>query len=125
MKWIEILRKDKYALLQSESDTQYAVVSGYDPTQPEDQQWDSGTYFAYWGTNEKPCMLSTALGLFRTRTETNYVSRDRLEELATLFKDGLLEDDRENALEYFSETCEMEDYEKEFFGIEMEDDEDE
>lgn len=27
MKWIEILRKDNYALLQSESDTQYAVVS--------------------------------------------------------------------------------------------------
>lgn len=39
MKWIEFLRKDNYALLQSESDTQYAVVSGYDPTQPEDQQW--------------------------------------------------------------------------------------
>ena len=47
MKWIEILRKDDYALLQSESDTQYAVVSGYDPTQPEDQQWSSGTYFTY------------------------------------------------------------------------------
>lgn len=31
MKWIELLRKDKYALLQSESDTQYAVVSDYDP----------------------------------------------------------------------------------------------
>lgn len=43
MKWIEILRKDKYALLQSESDTQYAVVSGYDPMQPEGQQWSSGT----------------------------------------------------------------------------------
>lgn len=125
MKWIEILRKDKYALLQSESDTQYAVVSGYDPTQPEGQQWDSGTYFIYCGTNEKSRMLSAALELFRTRTETNYVSRDRLEELATLFKDGLLEDDRENAIEYFNETCEMEDYEKEFFGIEMEDDEDE
>ena len=26
MKWIELLRKDNYALLQSESDTQYAVV---------------------------------------------------------------------------------------------------
>ena len=25
MKWIEILRKDDHALLQSESDTQYAV----------------------------------------------------------------------------------------------------
>ena len=48
MKWKEILRKDKYALLQSESDTQYCVASGYDPTQPEDQQWASGTYFTYW-----------------------------------------------------------------------------
>ena len=42
MKWTELLRKDNYALLQSESDTQYAVVSGYDPTQPEDQQWSHG-----------------------------------------------------------------------------------
>ena len=48
MKWTELLRKDNYALLQSESDTQYAVASGYDPTQPEDQQWSSGTYFTYW-----------------------------------------------------------------------------
>ena len=39
MKWTELLRKDDYALLQSKSDTQYAVVSGYDQTQPEDQQW--------------------------------------------------------------------------------------
>lgn len=38
MKWIEILRKDNYALLQSESDTQYCVASGYDSTQSEDQQ---------------------------------------------------------------------------------------
>lgn len=37
MKWKEILRKEDIALLQSESDTQYTVVSGYDPTQPEDQ----------------------------------------------------------------------------------------
>mgnify|MGYP006895482095 CR=1 FL=1 len=33
MKWIELLRKDDYALLQSESDTQYCVARGYDPTQ--------------------------------------------------------------------------------------------
>lgn len=125
MKWNVVLWKNDYALLQNERDTQYVVAHNYNPYEKEDQQWDSGTYFAYWGTNEKPCMLSAALELFRTRTETNYVSKDRLEELATLFKDGLLEDDRESALEYFNETCEMEDYEKEFFGIEMEDDEDE
>lgn len=54
MKWIELLRKDDYALLQSETDTQYCVASGYDPTQPEDKQWRSGTYFTYWnGTKWK------------------------------------------------------------------------
>ena len=49
MRWIEILRRNDYALLQSESDTQYAVVKGYNPTLPEDKQWDYGTYFEYWG----------------------------------------------------------------------------
>ena len=46
------------------------------------------------------------------------ISRSRLEELATLFKDGLISDDRESAMEYFNEVCEMTDEEKEFFGIE-------
>ena len=53
MKWVEILRNGNYALLQSESDTQYAVVSGYYPTQPEDQQWSSGTYFTYWNDSKR------------------------------------------------------------------------
>lgn len=48
MKWIEILRKDDYALLQSESDTQYVVASGYNPDAEENQMWTSGTYFTYW-----------------------------------------------------------------------------
>ena len=76
MKWIEILRKDDYALLQSESDTQYAVVSGYDPTQPEDQQWSSGTYFTYWNdAKRKADCLQNALDCFRSRTEENYVTK--------------------------------------------------
>ena len=121
MKWIEILRKDDYALLQSESDTQYVVVSGYDPTQPEDKQWSNGTYFVYWDDKEKKAMfLSNALELFRCITENNYyISRQRLEELATKFKDGLfaayLEDQEYN--EFFDNECEMIESEKEFFGI--------
>ena len=79
MKWIEILRKDKYALLQSQSDTQYAVVTGYDPTQPEDQQWDSGAYFMYDGCwniqNRKADCLQDALDYFRSKTEEHYVTR--------------------------------------------------
>lgn len=76
MKWIEILRKDNCALLQSESDTQYAVVSGYDPTQPEDQQWSHGTYFTYWNdANRKADCLQNALDCFRGKTEENYVTK--------------------------------------------------
>lgn len=48
----------------------------------------------------------------------NYIPRTRPEELATLFKDGLIEDDKESAMEYFNEVCEMTDEEKEWFGIE-------
>lgn len=119
MKWTELLRKDNYALLQSESDTQYAVVSDYDPTQPEDEQWTHGIYFTYWNdTKRKAGYLQNALDCFRSRTEENYIPRCRLEELATLFKDGLIEDDRESAMEYFDECCEMTEEEKSFFGIE-------
>lgn len=76
MKWIELLRKDDYALLQSESDTQYVVAHGYDPTQPEDEQWRNGTYFTYWnGTKWKADNLQAALDYFRSRTEENYVDR--------------------------------------------------
>lgn len=76
MKWIEILRKDKYALLQSESDTKYVVASGYDPTQPEDQQWNYGTYFCYFQnkSNKADC-LQNALDCFRSRTEEHYVTK--------------------------------------------------
>lgn len=125
MKWKEILRKDKYALLQSESDTQYAVVSGYDPTLPENEQWSHGTYFTYWNDSQKANSLANALDLFRSRTEYNYISRCRLEELATKFKDGLygayLEE--EEYEEFFDYKCGMDEYEKEFFGMLVEEEE--
>ena len=118
MKWTELLRKDNYALLQSESDTQYVVANGYNPTQPEDKQWAYGNYFTYWNDKLKADCLQTALDCFRSRTESDYIPRCRLEELATLFKDGLISDDRESAMEYFDEVCEMSEEEKSFFEIE-------
>ena len=55
--------------------------------------------------------------LFRVKTEEDYLSRARLEELAGMFKDGLIEDDYDSAMEYFSENCEMTEEEKIYFGI--------
>lgn len=77
MKWNVILRKGNYALLQSESDTQFCVASGYDPTQPEDEQWIHGKYFLYWHNRDrKPAILQSALDYFRSRTEDdNFVDK--------------------------------------------------
>lgn len=118
MKYNIILRNGRYALLEME--TQYVVACGFDETQPENQQWENGLYYSHWNESatEKQRMLSAALEVFRIRTEKDYIHRNRLEELATKFKDGLLEADKDFAMEYFDSECEMEDYEKEFFGIE-------
>lgn len=45
------------------------------------------------------------------------MSYDRLLELAIAFADGLISDDRESAIEYFNNFCEMTEEEKKFFGI--------
>ena len=120
MKYNIILRNGRYALLEME--TQYVVACGFDETQSEGSQWSQGYYYTHWNTSEivKQRMLSAALECYRTLTETDYIPRCRLEELATQFKDGLIEDDEKSAMEYFDEVCEMSDEEKEFFGIETE-----
>lgn len=127
MKWNVLLRKDGFALLQSENDTQYAVVSEYDPTQPEDQQWNHGTYFAYFADrNRKVICLQKALDTFRYKTESDYITRDRLIELATKFKDLMVEEEF-YLNDIFTDECEMTSTELNFFGVpcerEEEDDE--
>jgi cytochrome c-type biogenesis protein CcmH/NrfG len=52
-------------------------------------------------------------------TEIN-MTVERLVEIATLAIQGLLEDDEETAMEYFAETMELTDEEREFFGVPME-----
>ena len=125
MKYNIILRNGNYALL--DAGTQYIVACDFDETQREGEQWGHGTYFTHWNqdANKKQQALSSALEYFRLRTETDYIPRCRLEELTTQFKDGLIEDDEEQALIYFDEVCEMSESEKEFFGIETESEEEE
>lgn len=131
MKWMEILRKGNIALLQNESDTQFVVAFDYDPTEIEDNQWSHGHYFEYWTSERKPRRLYDAVDAFRSRTEENYISHYRLEELATKFKDRIAEDAIDFAIsddefrEFFEDECEMEEYEMNFFGIPNRNDEEE
>lgn len=124
MLWNELLRKGDVSLLQSQNDTQYCVCRNYNPEAKEDTQYDNGSYFCYWEYKErKPYVLADALEVFRCRTEEDYITRSRLEELATEFKDRLIETDEEFAKNYF--PFELHDYEMEFFGIVEESDEEE
>ena len=112
-----ILRKGRYALI--DRGHEYVVAMGFDETQPENQQWEHGMYYTHWNESEikKMCMLQDALNRFRTLVDMNYISRHRLEELATKFKDGLLECDEDYAMEFFDYECGLTEYEKKWLGI--------
>lgn len=45
------------------------------------------------------------------------ISYERLSEIASLAIDGLIQDGKDEAMEYFDETMELSDEEKEYFGI--------
>ena len=108
----------RFALIETSDN--YIVACGYDSSQRWGQQWEHGIYYMFSNDVEKLNCLSKAVEKLREKVSKDYIPRCRLEELATQFKDGLIEDDRESAMEYFDEVCEMDESEKEFFGIEEE-----
>jgi hypothetical protein len=71
--------------------------------------------FSKYSSLSQPEALMYALDMFLSKTEENFISRNRFEELATLFKDRLLEEEVEE--EFFEQECYMEEHEKEFFEL--------
>lgn len=120
MKYQLLMEKGEYALiLRGSRMEEYAVVSGLNKVKGE-WAWTCCYYsFGSFTQLTQAEALAKAVDYFRMRTEEKYISRVRLEKLATKFKDGLFGADLENEEyeEFFNEECEMEDYEKEFFGI--------
>lgn len=115
-------KEGNVALIERKIDTEYpeyAVVRNLDLTKSmeSNEQWD--LTIGYWHNDIKG--LASAVDCFRLKTEKDFITRARLEELATFFKDGLIEDDRLAALQYFDEVCEMTENEERFFGIECND----
>lgn len=116
MKYEVIMEKGKYALIFRGSRTliEYAVVAGLNK---ERGDWDYTCVYYDIQVFGKAKALLNALDYYVYRTTENHIPRFRLEELATLFKDGMIQDDSESAMEFFNEICEMSENEKEFFGI--------
>lgn len=109
--------EDKYLLVIIRDDgsvKEFVSCFYYNPSMPYGQQWDWGHYFT---------TLESALAYW-DREVIGRPNYDRLSELATQFKDGLIEDGEEEAMIYFNETCEMTESEMEFFGIEESEDDD-
>ena len=122
MKYVKIATYNDYTIIdRGNKITEIAVVYRLNDNKKE---WDyTANMFIYNNEAEKVNAILKAADYCKMKIENDYIPRIRLEELATLFKDGLIEDDEESAMEYFDEVCEMTDEEKEFFGIETESEE--
>lgn len=108
-----IMESGEYALILRDSRMkEYAVVNGLNKSKGS-WAWTCTYYnFGEFSSLSQAEALAMAVDYFRLRTESNYIRRNRLEELATRFKDCINGDeDFENVLD------EMDDCEKEFFGI--------
>ena len=122
--------KGNVALIERKTNTryaEYAVVRNLDrhKSMECDDQWDNT--IGYWNNDMRG--LANAVDLFRQKTEQNYISRARLEELATRFKDYAFEMaensyDTNDIIEDLQNENDMTDYELEFFGINKEESED-
>ena len=121
MKYTLIDENRQYALvLRGESMTQYAVVSGLDK---ETGSWDWTCCYYDFG---KFSALSKAEALFRAldyylmRTNEKHISWARMSEIATVLKDGLIEDGEEEAYRYMADVAELSDIEVEYLGLDVE-----
>lgn len=134
---IKVLKTIKdYSLIERYKESgeffEYVVVKNLDQA---NGTWDSGDYFTpgTWNMSReinysraydfllyKSGVINHFKGELEEKLAKQAISYDRLVELATLFKDGLIEDDEANAKVYFTETCQMSSAEKDFFGIQDE-----
>nr|WP_300664801.1 hypothetical protein [uncultured Acetatifactor sp.] len=121
MKYTLIDENGQYALiLRGESMTQYAVVSGLDK---ETGNWDWTCCYYDFGKFSgltKAEALFKALDYYLARTDEKHIPWARMSEIATLLKDGLVEDGEEEAYRYMADIVELSDTEAEYLGLDME-----
>lgn len=117
MRYEVIFQNGSYALIVRGKDlTEYAVVFGLDNIAKEWGHTCSYYDFGKYGKLTQPEALQLALDDFLYKTKENYIPKARLTELATSFKDALLEANCDFAMECFEEY-DLSEHEQQFFGI--------
>ena len=114
MKFIELQKYGNYSVIVRQDDNgnpiviePFVVACGVRKQDSEVIDWDFGHYFGE---------LFNAVDFARSRG-TGRMQYPRLEEIASKAIDGLVEDDEENAYEYFANEMEMDSHEAEYFGL--------
>lgn len=115
-----IAEKGEYALIQRGSKMQeYAVINGLEKDSGEWNYTCSYYGFGKYSKLSEEESLYKALDDFRSRTDRDYVSHERLLEIATLLKDGLVENGVDEAYGYMCGTVELSEKEAEALGLDM------
>lgn len=89
------------------STSQFVVCSFYEPTKPFGDQWLWGHYFS---------TLESAMNYWHKQVIEN-PTYDRLDELCRQLVNGMLIDNRQEALIYFEDSCEMTESEMKYLGV--------
>ena len=121
MKYTLIDENGPYALiLRGERMTQYAVVYGLNK-ETGSWSWTCSYYdFSEFSTLTKAEALFKAVDCYLTKINEKHISWARMSEIATVLKDGLIEDGEEEAYRYMADAAELSDTEAEYFGLDME-----
>ncbi len=121
MKFTLIEENGQYALiLRGERMTQYAVVYGLDK---ETGSWDWTCCYYDFGEFfrlTRAEALFKALDYYLMRTNKKHIPWARMSEIATLLKDGLIEDGEEEAYHYMAKVVDLSDIEAQYFELDME-----
>ena len=107
---------DALVIIEGRYLTDFVVARGYQVIKETGEViWGHGVYFSADADNRNDrlyCMMKATEYMYSTEN-SEYITHDRMAEIATRFKDNL--DDE--GLEYAMEDLDMTETEKEFFGL--------
>lgn len=112
---------DALVIIEGRYLTDFVVARGYKvDNETGEVSWGHGVYFSADADSRKDrlyCLMKATEYMYSTEYD-EYITHNRMAEIATRFKDNL----DEEGLEYAMEDLDMMETEKEFFGLNEEED---
>jgi hypothetical protein len=113
---------DALVIIEGRYLTDFVVARGYKvDKETGDVSWGHGVYFSADADSREDrlyCLMKATEYMYSTEN-SEYITHDRMAEIATRFKDAMIEAwmDEDDAIEYVNEDLDMTETEKEFFEL--------